>query len=109
MASLLKPVGRNARLSDPPDPYYNNIPESAKAIIKTAVAHDPKEMSNYRGIDYSEEKGLRGSRHKRKPICACGRREKLGNSIRKIVQHKRQPKRARFAKLFENARPNAQE
>ena len=79
MASFLKPVGRNAGLSDPPDPYYSNIPESAKAIIKTAVAHDPKEMSNYRGIDYSEEKGLRGSRHKRKPICACGRREKLGN------------------------------
>ena len=109
MASFLKPVGRNAGLGDPPDPYYNNIPESAKASIKTAVAHEPKEMSNNGGIDYSEEKGFRGSCHKRRPICACGRREKLGNSTRKIVQHERQPKRASFAKIFENARPNARE
>lgn len=109
MASFLKPVGRNAGLGDPPDPYYNNIPESAKASIKTAVAHEPKEMSNNRGIDYSEEKGFRGSCQKRRPICACGRREKLGNSTRKIVQHERQPKRASFAKIFENARPNARE
>lgn len=101
MASFLKPVGRNAGLGDPPDPYYNNIPESAKAIIKTAVEHEPKEMSTNRRIDYSEQKGLQGSRHKRRPICACGRREKLGNSTRKIVQHERQPKRASFAKIFE--------
>ena len=34
MASFLKPVRRNAGLGDPPDPYYNNIPESANALLK---------------------------------------------------------------------------
>ena len=47
MASFLKPVRRNAGLGDPPDPYYNNIPESANAIIKRAVEYEPKEMSNF--------------------------------------------------------------
>ena len=47
MASFLKPVRRNAVLGNPPDPYYNNIPESANAIIKRAVEYEPKEMSNF--------------------------------------------------------------
>ena len=47
MESFLKPVRRNAGLGDPPDTYYNNIPESANAIIKRAVEYEPKEMSNF--------------------------------------------------------------
>ena len=47
MASFLKPVRRNAGIGDPPDPCYNNIPESANAIIKRAVEYEPKEMSNF--------------------------------------------------------------
>ena len=42
---MLKSVRRNAGLGDPPVPYYNNIPESANALIKRAVGFKESEMT----------------------------------------------------------------
>ena len=47
MADFLEPVHRNAGLGDPPEPYFNNLPESGNAVIKRAVNYQPNEMSHY--------------------------------------------------------------
>ena len=44
---MLKSVRRNAGLGDPPVPYYNNIPESANALIKRAVGFKESEMTAF--------------------------------------------------------------
>ena len=47
MANFLKPVRRNAGLGDPPEPYFNNLPESANAVVKRKVDAKPSEMSHF--------------------------------------------------------------
>lgn len=47
MANFLKPVRRNAGLGDPPEPYFNNLPESANAVVKREVDSKPSEMSHF--------------------------------------------------------------
>ena len=47
MANFLRPVRRNAGLGDPPDPYFNNLPESANAVVKREVDSKPSEMSHF--------------------------------------------------------------
>jgi len=44
---MLKSVRRNAGLGDPTVPYYNNIPESANALIKRAVGFKESEMTAF--------------------------------------------------------------
>lgn len=47
MGNFLKPVRGNASLGDPPDPYYNNLPELANAVVKRAVDSKPSEMYQF--------------------------------------------------------------
>ena len=47
MANFLKPVRRNAGLGDPPEPYFNNLPESTNAVVKREVDSKPSEMSHF--------------------------------------------------------------
>lgn len=47
MANFLRPVRRNAGLGDPLDPYFNNLPESANAVVKREVDSKPSEMSHF--------------------------------------------------------------
>ena len=47
MANFLKPVRRNAGLGNPPEPYFNNLPESGNAVVKRAVNYQPNEMSHF--------------------------------------------------------------
>ena len=35
--SMLRPIRLNASLGNPPESYYNNIPESANKVIKIRV------------------------------------------------------------------------
>lgn len=44
---MLTNVRRNAGLGDPPQPYYNNIPESANALIKRSVGFKESEVSEF--------------------------------------------------------------
>ena len=44
---MLKDVRRHAGLGDPPEPFYNNVPESANAQIKRAVNFKENEMSKF--------------------------------------------------------------
>lgn len=44
---MLKETRRNAGLGDPPSPYYNNIPESANAMIKRGVNFKESEMTKF--------------------------------------------------------------
>ena len=44
---MLKDVRRHAGLGDPPTAYYNNIPESANAMIKRAVNFKESEMTKF--------------------------------------------------------------
>ena len=44
---MLKNIRRNAGLGEPPVPYYNNIPESANALIKRAVGFKESEMTAF--------------------------------------------------------------
>ena len=37
----------NAGLGDPPEPYFNDLPESGNAVIKRAVNYQPNEMSHF--------------------------------------------------------------
>lgn len=45
--SMLMEVRRNAGMGEPPSPYYNNIPESANAVIKRAVNFKESEMAKF--------------------------------------------------------------
>ena len=45
--SMLKDVRRHAGLGDPPNAYYNNIPESANAMIKHAVKFKESDMPRF--------------------------------------------------------------
>lgn len=47
MKSMLKPVRRNANLGDPPEAYYNNVPEAANAMIKRAVNFKENDMPGF--------------------------------------------------------------
>ena len=42
--SMLKDDRRHAGLGDPPNAYYNNVPESANAMIKHAVKFKENDM-----------------------------------------------------------------
>ena len=44
---MLTDARRHAGLGDPPVPYYNNIPESAKALIKRRVGFKENKMSKF--------------------------------------------------------------
>ena len=44
---MLKEVRRHAGLGDPPAPFYNNVPESANAMIKRAVSFKENEMNKF--------------------------------------------------------------
>jgi hypothetical protein len=44
---MLKDVRRHAGLGDPPEPFYNNVPESANAFIKRGVNFKENEMSKF--------------------------------------------------------------
>ena len=44
---MLQDVRRHAGLGDPPQHYYNNVPESANAVIKRAVGFKEQEMSKF--------------------------------------------------------------
>ena len=44
---MLKVVRRHAGLGDPPAPFYNNVPESANAMIKRAVSFKENEMNKF--------------------------------------------------------------
>ncbi|KAK3736206.1 hypothetical protein QZH41_011893, partial [Actinostola sp. cb2023] len=45
--NMLQPVRINAGLGNPPQPYYNNIPESANMVIKRGVDFKTSEMSEF--------------------------------------------------------------
>ena len=47
MANFLKPVRRNPGLGDPPKCYFNNLPESANAVVKREVDSKPSKMSHF--------------------------------------------------------------
>ena len=44
---MLKPVRRHAGLGDPPEAYYNNVPEAANGMIKRAVNFKENEMPEF--------------------------------------------------------------
>jgi hypothetical protein len=44
---MLKDVRRHAGLGDPPEPFYNNVAESANALIKRGVNFKENEMSKF--------------------------------------------------------------
>ncbi|CAH3034094.1 unnamed protein product [Porites lobata] len=44
---MLRPIRLNAGLGNPPEAYYNNMPESANKIIKMGVDFQKNEMSQF--------------------------------------------------------------
>ena len=46
MSNFLKPVRRNPGLGDPPKLYFNNLPESAYAVVKRDMDSKPSRMSH---------------------------------------------------------------
>ena len=47
MSCMSRETRKNAGLGDPPLPFFNNIPESANAMIKRAVNFNESEMSTF--------------------------------------------------------------
>lgn len=45
--NMLRPIRLNAGLGNPPEAYYNNMPESAKKVIKMGVDFRKSEMSEF--------------------------------------------------------------
>ncbi|CAH3047195.1 unnamed protein product, partial [Porites lobata] len=45
--NMLRPIRLNAGLGNPPEAYYNNMPESANKIIKMGVDFQKNEMSQF--------------------------------------------------------------
>lgn len=45
--NMLRPIRLNAGLRNPPEAYYNNMPESAKKVIKMGVDFRKSEMSEF--------------------------------------------------------------
>ena len=112
MASFLKPVRRNAVLGNPPDPYYNNIPESANAIIKRAVEYEPNEMSNFitemEGLITQQKKDCGAAVIKRGP-CILVEEEKAWKFHQKNGSEWTSTKESKLCKILENAKPKARE
>ena len=46
--NMLRPIQLNASLGNPPEAYYNNMPESANKVIKMGVDFRKSEMSEWR-------------------------------------------------------------
>lgn len=47
--NMLRPIRLNAGLGNPPEAYYNNMPESANKVIKMGVNFRKSEMSEFNG------------------------------------------------------------
>ena len=45
--NMLRPIRLNAGLGNPPEAYYNNMPESANKVIKMGVDFRKSEMSEF--------------------------------------------------------------
>ena len=114
---------RNAGLGDPPDPYYNNIPESANAIIKRAVEYEPKEMSNFitemEGLITQQKKDCEAAVINRGPYTLVDEEKSLEippekwfkmnvnqreHALQKYWKRETKSKRVRSPKMTKNAR-----
>ena len=47
MTNILELVRRNAKLGDPPEPYFNTFPESANVVMKRDADSKASEMSHF--------------------------------------------------------------
>ena len=104
MANFLRPVRRNAGLGDPPDPYFNNLPESANAVVKREVDSKPSEMSHFctkmEALVNQQKRDCEAAVLNRGP--AFRRIPNPGNFFTKVVSDEYQAARIRPAKVLED-------